>query len=263
MDTLETAVADLHIAPRNDNQVPSVNQQPEIQITGGCFENLSPEIWLIVNDHLDSLSDTFRLSRVNKFLWSLLIPARARPEAKRHAVVPTPHEFYRPSMLCLEIKRNPSCLDDIRKIIAVYKEINPALIETNRTPCHRPPLHVAVVLNRLDIVELILDAGVSINIRWSLGLGNQCHTKAHEECFSQRRRRCKNALTLAKEYGHREMQNYLIQRGIEELSWDKPGLRIKLPRPSVMCHGCALSFDGEECGLFNCPIISKLLAAGQ
>ncbi|KAI8953113.1 hypothetical protein F4801DRAFT_598474 [Xylaria longipes] len=203
------------------NQITTVNLAPEQQTTRGPFDGLSPEVWLMIKEFLER-SDTFRLSRVNKFLFSLLLFTRAKYEAEldmRYLVKNIP------SMLYVALKRGRP-LDEIEKIVAGYvvgyAGTGSSLLETHLSQSYEPPLHLAIRMNRVDVVDLLLSSGVRINIRWGGHIVNECPNWAHRWCERGGSKSCKNALDIARESKNSEIEQYLLLHGIEDLGRDEP-----------------------------------------
>ncbi|KAI0905013.1 hypothetical protein F4824DRAFT_505195 [Ustulina deusta] len=203
MDNQKQSSADMATTPSN-NQFAS-------QVV-----NLPPEIWLMVSEHLDSVGDKFRLSRVNKFFFSLFLSTRAKCEAEERDDHPISKL---PSMLYLALKRNWP-FGEIEKIITAYASSNSYLLRTHVGFSWEPPLHVAARLGRIDVVDLLLKNGIGINLRWG-GQWGGCSWWAHTKCNEEGRWSCKNALSIAREMRNAEMENDLLQRGIEDIGYDK------------------------------------------
>ncbi|KAI0451353.1 hypothetical protein F5B21DRAFT_528023 [Xylaria acuta] len=226
MDNQMLSSVDTDIIPTDnqvttDNQITTVNRVPEHQTTRGSFGALPPEIWLMIKDFLGSKSDICRLSRVDKSLFSLLTFARAKCEAQmdRMYVMRNP-----PSMLYTALKRGRP-LDEIKKIVAGYvmgyTGWGSSLLETDLGQCWEPPLHLAVRMNRFDVVELLLHSGVRINIKWGGHVVGVCPNWAHVWCDGAGSRYCKNALDIARESKNPEIEQYLLIQGIEDLGRDE------------------------------------------
>ncbi|TGJ78369.1 hypothetical protein E0Z10_g10399 [Xylaria hypoxylon] len=188
----------------NDNQVQGY------QVT------LPSEIWLMISDQLSLMGDQFRLSRVNKFLFSLLIFTRAKCEVKvqRHELSSNPE-----GMLYLALKQSWS-LSEIEKIVSAYVSTNNPNLGHLPSFTSAPPLHFAVHLGRMDVVDLLLKSGVNINTRWQNFGPNWCDNGyQHTECVEELTRPCNNALSVARKVMNSEMESYLLSRGIEDVGY--------------------------------------------
>ncbi|KAJ2993256.1 hypothetical protein NUW58_g1898 [Xylaria curta] len=190
------------------NQAAAVNDTSRLQAHRGCFSFLPPEIWQMVANNLDSFGDISRLSRVNKHLFSLLIFTRAQVEAK----IPNRLRARMPSMLYLAIKRKWS-LGEIEKIVAAYTQTGSCALETNEIPSWEPPLHLAVKLNRLDVVDLLLQS----------------------ECCKEDVKSCKNALDIAREAENSGMEDHLLVLGAEDLGRHEPVMEWCQIDPYEVC----------------------------
>ncbi|KAI1738677.1 hypothetical protein F4680DRAFT_449793 [Xylaria scruposa] len=215
MDSQVSFSVDTGIIPVN-TQIITVDHVPGYQTTPGMFGPFPGELWLEVEEHLHSKRDLVRLSSVNKSLHSLLTFARARAEADiRHSYL----KRKSPSTLYVALKRGRP-LAEIERIVAGYVAGGVSLLETNLA-CWDPPLHLAVAVNRLDVVKLILGAGVGINNRWAGHIAEACPGCVHTWCEGRGSTFCKNALDIARELKHSKIEQYLLQQGIEDLGRDK------------------------------------------
>ncbi|KAI0875893.1 hypothetical protein GGS24DRAFT_499335 [Hypoxylon argillaceum] len=194
-----------------NNQNSTINITTENRIV--TAESLPPEVWLEISKNLDSFGDIYRLSRVNKLLYSLLIFTRAEHEAKvfsGSSIGDKP-----PTMLHIALKFNWA-LSEIQSIVRGYIRAGGDLLENDYYTNWEPPLHAAVRKNRLDVIELLLDSGVNINLRWG-GIWDRCYTKAHLNCVEGvDNDYCRNALRVARVTRNSEMEEYLLRRGIED-----------------------------------------------
>ncbi|KAI0467677.1 hypothetical protein F4859DRAFT_525111 [Xylaria cf. heliscus] len=220
MDNQTLSSIATNITPIN-NQITTVNRLPE-NPTRGCFNNLPPELWLKVNDFFDSKSDLFRLSRVNKYLYSLLTFARAKCEAEvdRQYLMKN-----LPSMLYIALRQGRE-LDEISRIVAGYTmgctDIRGSLLETHQGHSYEPPLHLAVRMDRIDVVELLLKSGVRINLTWGGHVVNLCPDWAHIHGHGRGSIYCKNALDIARECRNELIELFLLEKGIIDLDLDEP-----------------------------------------
>ncbi|KAI1749497.1 hypothetical protein F4782DRAFT_549774 [Xylaria castorea] len=193
-----------------------VDRVLECQTPRGSFDKLPTEMWLVIGKFLHSKSDLARLSRVNKSLCSLFTFARAKVEADIHSYRPRSM----PSMLYVALKRGRP-LAEIKNIVAGYvagyEGCGIFLLETHANPVWPPPLHLAVRLNRIRVVDLILSAGVDINIKWGGHADGECPNYAHIRCEGRWIRNCKNALDAARESENSKIERYLLRKGIEDI----------------------------------------------
>ncbi|KAI0442913.1 hypothetical protein F4803DRAFT_517270 [Xylaria telfairii] len=200
-------------------QVTDVNRVP--QTTAKHVNKFPAEVWLMVDDQFDKKSDTFRLSRVNKFFLNLFIFSRAKYEAEM-AVANIKRSA--PSMLYIALKQGQP-LANIQQIIAGYMAgcTTPefCLNETHLTHAWSPPLFLAVRMNRLDVVDLLLSSGVRLNLKWCAHGEGPCDVKAHIECRCGGSKDCKNALDIAREAKYPKIVKYLQLQGIEDLGRDE------------------------------------------
>ncbi|KAI0551236.1 hypothetical protein F4679DRAFT_582711 [Xylaria curta] len=198
------------IIPVN-TQIITVDHVPGYQTTPGPFGPFPRELWLVVEEYLHSKSDLVRLSTVNKSLYALLTFCRARAEAD----IRRPYDLRKkPSALYVALKRGRP-LAEIRRIVAGYVAGGFSLLETNLL-YYEPPLHLAVAMNRIDVVELILEVGVEINNRWGGLFVEACPTYVHNWCKGRGSKSCKNALDIARELKHSKIEQYLLRQGIED-----------------------------------------------
>ncbi|KAI8626577.1 hypothetical protein F5Y19DRAFT_478442 [Xylariaceae sp. FL1651] len=192
---------------------PASSRQDSREKLGG----LPPEVWLLIRDVCVSEDDVFRLSCVNKSFLSLLLAERALYETKLdHNRV-----AQQPSALHLTIKLGWP-LYESERVIKVYKESgNIHLLRGRRSQFIEPPLHLAARMNRIDVVELLLQYGCGINTRWG-GHWNSCPAQPHEEC-DDGTTSCKNALCVARNTKNYEMAELLLMHGIEDMDQDELG----------------------------------------
>ncbi|KAI3319523.1 hypothetical protein HD806DRAFT_539217 [Xylariaceae sp. AK1471] len=215
----------------NENQDAVISQVTSCQGSRRPFGTLLPEVWLMISKELHSTWDIFQLSRVNRSFFSLLIPERATLEAEKAKGIPVDKN---PSMLFLAIKRGWA-LSEIEKIIGAYQKSKSDLLQGHGSMLFEPPLHLAVRLNRLDVVDKLLESGCWRNLRWG-GQWDGCAFWAHEICDVETAR-CMNALCVAREVGNDEMVSSLLSRGIEDLgrhrsvltgNWWNPGNMLNM-----------------------------------
>ncbi|KAI0188631.1 hypothetical protein EV127DRAFT_409443 [Xylaria flabelliformis] len=206
---------DAGIIPVN-TQIMTADHVLGYQTTPGSFGVFPAELWLMIHTYLHSKRDIIHLSSVNSALYSLLTFDRAKDEAK------TGHSWFgqkKPSMLYVALKQGRP-LDEIEKIVAGYvvghAGFGFSLLETHLV-AWGPPLHLAVGMNRIDVVKLILRAGVSINIRYGGNIADVCPTYAHTCCEGKGSKYCKNALDIARELKNSKIEQYLLRQGIEDL----------------------------------------------
>ncbi|KAI0856785.1 hypothetical protein F4860DRAFT_518449 [Xylaria cubensis] len=206
---------DAGIIPVN-TQIMTADHVLGYQTTPGSFGVFPAELWLMVHKYLHSKRDIVHLSSVNSTLYSLLTFDRAKDEAK------TGYSWFgqkKPSMLYVALKQGRP-LDEIEKIVAGYvvghAGFGCSLLETHLM-AWGPPLHLAVGMNRIDVVKLILRAGVSINIRYGGNTMDVCPTYAHTCCEGKGSKYCKNALDIARELKNSKIEQYLLRQGIEDL----------------------------------------------
>ncbi|KAI1499231.1 hypothetical protein F5X99DRAFT_390698 [Biscogniauxia marginata] len=168
------------------------------------------DLWWIISQASCSAGDVFRLSRVNKDIWWLLLYQRSSIDAE-FQICGWPQ---RPSTLDTAI-RNGYSLMAIEVILRAYSSVAPCLIEGPLSGTFwEPPLHLAAKMNRFDVVDLLLKFGCPINIRW-LGQWEDCYSLAHENCKSDIFN-CPNALSIARQEKNADMARFLLERGIED-----------------------------------------------
>ncbi|CAJ2512529.1 Uu.00g055440.m01.CDS01 [Anthostomella pinea] len=171
---------------------------------------LSIDAWWHITHANLSTGDIFRLSRVNQALWSLLLHRCSVLDAQSQA-----SEFLqRPCALYTAI-RQCRALSVIEVIVRAYVSVAPFLIEAPPSGSFwEPSLHLAVRINRFDVVDLLLRSHCDVNIRWS-GPWGECPSGAHRSCGAARVR-CRNALCVARLAGNEAMARFLLERGVED-----------------------------------------------
>ncbi|KAI1108645.1 hypothetical protein F5Y14DRAFT_459251 [Nemania sp. NC0429] len=159
----EAGVDDEVATPSNQIATLVVSQAPASRTARPSFEHMPPELWLETSEYLDARS-AFRLSRVDKYLFSLLIPLRARYEA----LVCQRKGLRWPSMLSLALRQNWS-FSEIDKIVSAYAALDSYLLVSQHQMS--PPLHFALKQGRDDVAELLLRVGVTEDrVRTAIGI---------------------------------------------------------------------------------------------
>ncbi|RYP88842.1 hypothetical protein DL769_000208 [Monosporascus sp. CRB-8-3] len=169
------------------------------------------------------VADLFRLARASRDLWSMLLFRRAIAEAHWMQAAATfgPHLSRHVSNLHAVIERGRP-LPVIETILRAYRAVDPALLHGCPPPghSHHPPLHLAALRNRFDVVRALLAHGADIDVRESgIWTGCCCRPAAGVQCGTPG---CatKNALDVARHAGNVKMAAFLLEHGIEDLGRD-------------------------------------------
>ncbi|RYO76183.1 hypothetical protein DL763_010684 [Monosporascus cannonballus] len=186
------------------------------------ISGLSLDILYYISGFLD-VADLFRLSSASRDLWSMLLFRRATAEVHWMLAATTfgPRLFRHVSSLHAAIERwRP--LPVIETILRAYRAVDPALVHGCPPPGHsyHPPLHLAAVRNRFDVVGALLVHGADVDVRESgIWTGCRCRPVAGVRCGTPG---CAtgNTLDVARHAGNVEMAPFLLERGIEDLGRD-------------------------------------------